>query len=249
MSRTETVLRVISFLALIAGVPGVIVFGWILFVPGEAVCDGAVMSPGQTCGLPFTSGDSYEEMVAETTVRRTVAYAACGLAVAGVAGLVAVGAYRRRQGPAPRWFTPETTLSDDPGHVTPEVLTRAMTTYAVRLADREATLGPDHPETSTWRYHLANVMVLAGDPTRAVSLYEAVAAARARTLGADHPDTFTAQAGATYAHALGGDASVAVTMARALLARGRQIMPENDPRMRTLRRVLSLAEARVSDGR
>jgi hypothetical protein len=155
MRRTEVVIRVVSYLALLVGLPSTLVFGWILFAPGEAVCDGAVMNPGQTCGLPFAAGDSYEQMVTETTVRRALAYAAGGLAVLGIVGVTGIETYRHKRGPAPEWFTPETTLSDKSFNIAPQVLTRTLTTYTARLADRQATLGPDHPETLTWRYNLA----------------------------------------------------------------------------------------------
>ncbi|MEV0949420.1 tetratricopeptide repeat protein [Promicromonospora sp. NPDC050249] len=247
MSRTENLVRVVSYLALIAGIPATLVLGWILFVPGEAVCDGATMSPGQTCGLPFAEGDSYEQMVTETTVRRALAHVAVGLAALGIVGVAGIETYRHKQGPAPEWFTPETTLGDKSFNIAPQVLTRALTTYTARLADHQATLGPDHPETLTWRYNLANVLVLAGDTTRAVSLYESVAAARGHTLGPDHPDTFAAQAGVAYAHAMSDDPDKAIPLAQGLLARGSRILPVHDPRIRTASRSLSLAEARVAN--
>ncbi|WP_189670191.1 tetratricopeptide repeat protein [Promicromonospora soli] len=247
MGRAEIVVRVVSYISLLAGIPAVLVFGWILFVPGTAVCDGAVMSPGQTCGLPFATGDSYETMVTETTVRRSIAYAACGLALVGVVGVPAVEVYRHRQGPAPRWFTPETMLSDDPGHVAPEVLMRALTTYAARLADRERAVGPDHPDALTWRYNLANVTVLAGSAAQAIPLYEAVAAGRRRALGADHRDTIAAEAGVAYAHAMGDEPGRAMTLCEVLLPRAERVLPGRDSGLRTIRRTSEVARGRTAD--
>lgn len=247
MSRTEIVLRVVSFVAMIAGISAVIVFGWIVFVPGEALCDGVVMSPGQTCGLPFAAGHPYESMVTETTVRRGVGYAAWGLAVAGMAGVLALGIYRRRQGPPPSWFAPETVLRGDAGAVTLQVLIRAAAAYGERLADRERAVGPDHPDTLGWRYHLANVSVLAGDTTGAAAHYEAVAAGRARVLGPEHRDTLAADAGVAYAHAMGDEPARAVALCEALLDRAERVLPARDSVLRTVRRTLELARTRVAD--
>ncbi|WP_369371610.1 tetratricopeptide repeat protein [Promicromonospora sp. Populi] len=244
MSRTEVIVRVVAYVALFVGGPALLVFGWILFVPGEALCDGEVMSPGQTCGLFLEPGDSYEEMVAETNGRRVIAQVAAGVAAVGLIGVPAVEIYRRRQGPAPRWFTPETVLGDHPGTVTPQLLQRATVAFTERLAERERAVGPDHLDTLTWRYNLASVLVLAGDADRAILLYEAVAAGRRRALGPDHRDTLTAETGVAYAHAMGGDPALADTLCQALRARAERLLPAGDRLLQTILRAHGVAVVR-----
>jgi tetratricopeptide (TPR) repeat protein len=57
------------------------------------------------------------------------------------------------------------------------------------LAIREATLGPDHPDTAQSLNNLAGVLHDQGDPTGAHGLYERALAIREATLGPEHPDT------------------------------------------------------------
>ena len=59
------------------------------------------------------------------------------------------------------------------------------------LAERQATLGADHPDTLTSMNNLAFTYGRLGQHDKALALEEKVLAARTTKLGADHPDTLT----------------------------------------------------------
>ncbi|MFF2674375.1 tetratricopeptide repeat protein [Streptomyces niveus] len=61
------------------------------------------------------------------------------------------------------------------------------------LADRERTLGPDHPATLNARNNLAVSYSDAGRLQDALHLHERVLADRERALGPDHPATLGAR--------------------------------------------------------
>ena len=73
------------------------------------------------------------------------------------------------------------------------LLDQAITLFERNLADRERTLGPNHPDTLTSRNNLARAYQDAGRLEQAIPLYERNLADRERTLGPDHPDTLTSR--------------------------------------------------------
>ena len=66
---------------------------------------------------------------------------------------------------------------------------RAIRLHQDALAERERTLGPDHPETLRSCTGLANSFYAAGHYPEAIELFQETLARRARTLGPEHPDT------------------------------------------------------------
>ena len=73
------------------------------------------------------------------------------------------------------------------------LLDQAITLFERNLADRERTLGPNHPDTLTSRNNLAYAYQDAGRLEQAIPLYERNLADRERTLGPNHPDTLTSR--------------------------------------------------------
>ncbi|MFE0424676.1 tetratricopeptide repeat protein [Streptomyces sp. NPDC058953] len=65
-------------------------------------------------------------------------------------------------------------------------------------AEREHTLGPDHPDTLASRYEVAFTLSRTGRAEDALRAFQQVAAGRERALGADHPDTLAARQETAY---------------------------------------------------
>jgi tetratricopeptide (TPR) repeat protein len=57
------------------------------------------------------------------------------------------------------------------------------------LAIREQALGPEHPDTATSLFNLANLLYYQGDIAEARPLYERALAICEKVLGPEHPDT------------------------------------------------------------
>ncbi|MBV8277163.1 MAG: tetratricopeptide repeat protein [Verrucomicrobia bacterium] len=57
------------------------------------------------------------------------------------------------------------------------------------LAERERTLGPEHPDTLATRHYLASALFFQGKYGEAETEYRAVLKLREKALGAEHPDT------------------------------------------------------------
>jgi eukaryotic-like serine/threonine-protein kinase len=57
------------------------------------------------------------------------------------------------------------------------------------LAERERTLGPEHPDTLATRHHLASALFFQGKYGQAETEYRAVLKLREKVLGPEHPDT------------------------------------------------------------
>ena len=66
---------------------------------------------------------------------------------------------------------------------------RAIRLHQEALAERERTLGPDHPETLRSCTALANSFYAAGYYPEAIELFQETLTRRERTLGPEHPDT------------------------------------------------------------
>ena len=64
-----------------------------------------------------------------------------------------------------------------------------VTQWVATLAERENSLGPNHPAIVATRTNLAEAYREAGRPDEAVALYQRTLADQLRELGADHPDT------------------------------------------------------------
>ncbi|MEU5161644.1 serine/threonine-protein kinase [Streptomyces sp. NPDC020875] len=65
-------------------------------------------------------------------------------------------------------------------------------------AEREHTLGPDHPDTLASRYEVAFTLSRTGRAEDALRAFQQVADGRERALGADHPDTLAARQETAY---------------------------------------------------
>ncbi|MFI8164496.1 tetratricopeptide repeat protein, partial [Streptomyces microflavus] len=70
------------------------------------------------------------------------------------------------------------------------------------LADRERTLGPNHPDTLSSRNNLANALTHLGEHRQAADLHLQTLADRERTLGPNHPATLASRNSLTTARAL-----------------------------------------------
>jgi eukaryotic-like serine/threonine-protein kinase len=79
-------------------------------------------------------------------------------------------------------------------------------------AVREATLGPDHPDTLSSRNNLAEAYLLAGRTAEALTLCESTLKVRESWLGSDHPDTLNSQNNLAMAYKMMGDLARAVPL-------------------------------------
>ena len=70
---------------------------------------------------------------------------------------------------------------------------QSVDVFAKALSLREATLGPDHPDTFTSRHTLASAYIKAGRTADGISLHEHTLELRTAKLGKDHPDTLVSR--------------------------------------------------------
>lgn len=66
---------------------------------------------------------------------------------------------------------------------------RALPMAEAVVADRERTLGHQHPDTLVSRHNLAKACYSTGDVVRATALYESTLTDRTRVFGSEHPET------------------------------------------------------------
>ncbi|MDX3854508.1 tetratricopeptide repeat protein [Streptomyces sp. AK02-01A] len=100
-------------------------------------------------------------------------------------------------------------------------------------AEREHTLGPDHPETLGSRYEVALTLSRTGRPADALREFTRVAEGRERTLGPDHPETLAARQESAYALGeLGRHFEAHQVFAAVLASRERTMGPEHPDTLR-----------------
>jgi serine/threonine protein kinase/tetratricopeptide (TPR) repeat protein len=94
---------------------------------------------------------------------------------------------------------------------------KAVTSFAKSGDVREATLGPDHPDTLTSRYALARAYRRAGRLSEAIALHEKTLKLRQAKFGPDHPDTLQSRTGLAGAYYDARRLSDAISLAEATL--------------------------------
>jgi serine/threonine protein kinase/tetratricopeptide (TPR) repeat protein len=81
---------------------------------------------------------------------------------------------------------------------------RAVRLHTSARNVRQATLGPDHPDTLKSLTNLATAYASSGRTDEAIAILSAMVKLREAKLGADHPDTLAARYNLGYAYVLGG---------------------------------------------
>ncbi|WP_335933254.1 serine/threonine-protein kinase [Streptomyces sp. PTD5-9] len=100
-------------------------------------------------------------------------------------------------------------------------------------AERERTLGPDHPDTLSSRHEIGLALVRTGRPADALREFDRVAGGRARVLGPDHPETLAARQEAAYVLGrLGRHAEAHGAYTAVLAARERILGPDHPDTLR-----------------
>ena len=94
----------------------------------------------------------------------------------------------------------------------------AIRLHQEALAERERTLGPDHPETLRSCTGLANSFYAAGHYGMAMDLFRETLQRRSRTLGPEHPDTLRSRGSLGNCYHATGDYKTAIQMHRQTLA-------------------------------
>ena len=107
------------------------------------------------------------------------------------------------------------------------------------LADREGTLGPDHPDTLQARGSLAAANYTAGKMGTALQLYEETCAGYERTIGVYHPTTLACQTELARGYYATGRLGDAIALLNDIIARGEQTLPPGDPLMLRMRESLT----------
>ena len=123
----------------------------------------------------------------------------------------------------------------------------AISVLTASLEQREAALGPGHPQTLTARSQLASMCVTAGRAGEAIPLFERILAGREWVLGPDHPDTLAARGELAAAYLAAGRTEDAITAFRRTLADQELILGADQPTTVATRG--SLAAALHSAGR
>ena len=123
------------------------------------------------------------------------------------------------------------------------------------LADRERTLGPDHPHTLASRANLAYAYSQAGWLAKAIPLYERSFADWRWLLGADHPRTLRSSNYLAAAYREAGRLAEAIPLYERTLARCARVLGDDHALTRTVRSNLGVtrglaepSDIRVADG-
>jgi hypothetical protein len=103
--RWEEVWGFLSLAAVIVGLIATLFGSPVLLAGHEADCQGTAMEPGDRCGdimqmqVDPDAGRSYDEVRAETSLRRNIGYAGVALLVSGIASTatVMIRAWRRNR--------------------------------------------------------------------------------------------------------------------------------------------------------
>ncbi|WP_326730161.1 tetratricopeptide repeat protein [Streptomyces phaeochromogenes] len=109
------------------------------------------------------------------------------------------------------------------------------------LADRERTLGADHPDTLLARTNVGGACQQAGHADRAVRLFEQILADGERVLGPDHPDILTFRNNLAGGHEAAGDPARAIPLYEDALSGRERVLGPDD--LRTLQCRDNLARA------
>ena len=109
-------------------------------------------------------------------------------------------------------------------------LAQAVALLENALADRERTLGPDHPHTLASRANLAYAYGEAGWMTKAIPLYERTYDDWRRLLGSDHPRTLRSSNYLASAYRGAGRLAEAIPLYERTLAGWRQLLGPDHPR-------------------
>ena len=104
---------------------------------------------------------------------------------------------------------------------------------AVALGER--LLGPEHPDTSTARAHLAAAYRSAGRTQEAIELLERVLADRERLVGRDDPETLTARGDLAGAYGSAGRTQEAIALEEQVLADCERLLGSEHPDTLTVR--------------
>jgi eukaryotic-like serine/threonine-protein kinase len=124
---------------------------------------------------------------------------------------------------------------------------RAIPLYRAALRTREATLGPDHPDTLAVRSDLAEAYRFDGRTAEAIALEEETLRLRADTLGPDHPDTLGSRNNLAESYRAAGRTAEAIAMhEETLKARAATLGPDH---LETLASRSNLANAYTAAGR
>ena len=126
--------------------------------------------------------------------------------------------------------------------------------YAAELGDPQAalslsdaadildeTLGPDHPDTLTFRNNLAGAYEVAGRLGEAVPLYERTLADSERVLGPDHPDTLASRNNLATTCWSAGKLKRAIDLFERNLAEAMRVLGPGHPNTRLSRKNLAAA--------
>lgn len=97
------------------------------------------------------------------------------------------------------------------------------------VADCERFMGDTHPDTMTYRSHLAFAYKQAGRLAEAISLFERTLADLKKLQGETHPDTLTARDNLAVAYQEAGGVAEAITLLERTLADRGQLLGENHP--------------------
>jgi serine/threonine protein kinase len=124
---------------------------------------------------------------------------------------------------------------------------KAVSSHTKAAALREATLGPDHPDTLTSRHNLANAYRDAGRTSEAIALIQATLKLRESTLGPDHPDTLKSRNSLAIAYMNAGRTSEAIALHQATLKLREAVLGPDHPDTLTSR--INLAAAYRDAGR
>ena len=119
---------------------------------------------------------------------------------------------------------------------------RAIRLHQDALAERERTLGPDHPETLRSCTALANSFYAAGHFDVATDLFRETLERRTRVLGPEHPDTLRSRGSLGNCYHARGEYERAAEMHRATLALRERILGHDHPSTRASRNNLARAE-------
>ena len=112
---------------------------------------------------------------------------------------------------------------------------RAASLLTKARAEREAALGPDHPDTLTSRSDLAAAYVHAGRTAEAIPLFEATLKRREAKLGPDHPNTLTSRSDLAAAYVGAGRIAEAIPLLEATLRlREAKLGPDHPDTLKSL---------------
>ncbi len=123
----------------------------------------------------------------------------------------------------------------------------AIRLHQEALAERERTLGPDHPETLRSCTGLANSFYAAGHYGMAMDLFRETLQRRSRTLGPDHPDTLRSRGSLGNCYHATGDYKTAIQMHRQTLAVRQRVLGADHPSTQASRNNLAKAERALAE--